>query len=52
MPLLIIGTYRDVELEVTRPFAKVLDSLLRQRLATRLALRRLPALGLDALLKR
>jgi len=51
MPLLLIGTYRDVELEVTRPFAKVLDSLLRQRLATRLALRRLPALGVDALLE-
>jgi len=51
MPLLIIGTYRDVELEVTRPFAKVLESLLRQRLATRIALRRLPASGVDALLE-
>jgi len=51
MPLLIIGTYRDVELEVTRPFAKVLELLLRQRLATRLALRRLPASGVDALLE-
>ena len=51
MPLLIIGTYRDVELEVTRPFAKVLESLLRQRLATRMALRRLPASGVDALLE-
>jgi tetratricopeptide (TPR) repeat protein len=49
--LLIIGTYRDVELEVTRPFAKVLESLLRQRLATRMALRRLPASGVDALLE-
>jgi hypothetical protein len=51
MPLLIIGTYRDVELEVMRPFAKVLESLLRQRLATRMALRRLPASGVDALLE-
>ena len=51
MPLLLIGTYRDVELEVTRPFAKVLESLLRQRIATRMALRRLPASGVDALLE-
>jgi tetratricopeptide (TPR) repeat protein len=51
MPLLLIGTYRDVELEVTRPFAKVLETLLRQRLAARLALRRLPASGVDALLE-
>jgi predicted ATPase len=51
MPLLLIGTYRDVELEVTRPFAKVLESLLRQRLAARMALRRLPASGVDALLE-
>jgi tetratricopeptide (TPR) repeat protein/predicted Ser/Thr protein kinase len=39
--LLIVGTYRDVELDVHRPFAKTLESLLRQRLATRIALRRL-----------
>jgi hypothetical protein len=51
MPLLVIGTYRDVELDVTRPFAKVLETLLRQRLATRMALRRLPASGVDALLE-
>jgi len=51
MPLLLIGTYRDVELEVTRPFANVLESLLRQRLATRMVLRRLPASGVDALLE-
>ena len=51
MPLLIVGTYRDVELDVTRPFAKMLESLLRQRLATRMALRRLPASGVDALLE-
>jgi tetratricopeptide (TPR) repeat protein len=39
--LLVVGTYRDVELDVNRPFAKTLESLLRQRLATRIALRRL-----------
>ena len=42
MPILIIGTYRDVELEVTRPFVKTLETLLRQQLATRITLRRLP----------
>jgi tetratricopeptide (TPR) repeat protein len=50
LPLLVIGTYRDVELDVTRPFAKVLESLLRQRLASRMALRRLPAEAVTALL--
>ncbi|MDA1091966.1 MAG: protein kinase [Acidobacteria bacterium] len=41
LPIFVIGTYRDVELEVNRPFARVLESLTRQRLATRIALRRL-----------
>jgi tetratricopeptide (TPR) repeat protein len=50
LPLLIVGTYRDVELEVTRPFAKILETLLRQRLATRMTLRRLPAEGVAELL--
>jgi tetratricopeptide (TPR) repeat protein len=50
LPLLVIGTYRDVELEVTRPFAKILETLLRQRLATRMTLRRLPADGVAELL--
>jgi hypothetical protein len=36
-----IGTYRDVELDVTRPFAKTLEALLRQKQATRISLRRL-----------
>ena len=39
--MLIIGTYRDVELEVTRPFAKTLSDLTRQRLAQRIMIRRL-----------
>ena len=42
IPALIVGTYRDVELETTRPFAASLDSLIRRRLATRMTLRRLP----------
>ena len=43
--MLIIGTYRDVELEVTRPFAKTLETLLRQKQATRISLRRLAVDG-------
>ena len=50
LPLFIIGTYRDVELEVNRPFARVLESLTRQRLATRIALRRLDDAGVGELL--
>src|SRR5262249_10059709 len=50
LPILAIGTYRDVELDVTRPFAKALESLLRQHLATRLMLRRLPPSGVEQML--
>ncbi len=30
-PILMIGTYRDVELEVARPFARILENLLRRK---------------------
>jgi eukaryotic-like serine/threonine-protein kinase len=50
MRVLIVGTYRDVELDVRRPFAKTLESLLRQRLATRIALRRLQESSVQELL--
>ena len=50
LPLLIVGTYRDVELDVGRPFAKVLESLVRERLATRIALRRLPETDIEQML--
>ena len=42
MPMFIIGTYRDVDLEVQRPFAKMLETLTRQRQAHKIALSRLP----------
>ena len=32
LPLMVIGTYRDAELNVTRPLAKTLEDLLRGRL--------------------
>jgi tetratricopeptide (TPR) repeat protein len=50
MRLLLLGTYRDVELEVGRPFAKSLERLTRQRLAQRIALRRMPSDDVKALL--
>lgn len=49
-PMLVIGTYRDVELDVTRPFAKTLEMLLRQKLATRIPLRRLAVSGVESML--
>jgi predicted ATPase/class 3 adenylate cyclase len=42
MPMVILGTYRDVELEVARPLAVALEELVRQRLAHDLNLKRLP----------
>ena len=39
LPLLIVGTYRDVEAEMTPRFAHLLEALTRQRLATRMILR-------------
>jgi tetratricopeptide (TPR) repeat protein/predicted Ser/Thr protein kinase len=50
MRLLVVGTYRDVELDVKRPFAKMLESLLRQRIATRITLRRLNESGVQQML--
>ena len=49
-PVLMIGTYRDVELEVARPFARILENLLRQKLAMRISLRRLPVAGVEQML--
>ncbi len=41
LPILLLGTYRDVELEVGRPFERVLATMVRQRQAQRIALKRL-----------
>ena len=49
-PVLMLGTYRDVELEVTRPFAATLETLNRKRLAQRLNLQRLPESGVASML--
>jgi len=49
---LFVGTYRDVELDVKRPFARTLEALVRQRQATRIPLRRFSAEAVDQLLSR
>ena len=41
IPVLIVGTYRDVDLDVQRLFAEMLEALTRQRLAQKMALGRL-----------
>jgi tetratricopeptide (TPR) repeat protein len=48
LPVLMIGTYRDVDLDVNRPFASALENWIREKLATRIPLRRfgLPAVQL------
>jgi predicted ATPase len=50
VPMLMIGTYRDEELEAGRPFAKTLELVLRQKLGTRILLRRLPMAGVERML--
>ena len=50
LPLLALGTYRDVELDVSRPFAATLETLNRKRLAQRLNLGRLPQEGVAGML--
>ncbi|MBI1885040.1 MAG: AAA family ATPase, partial [Chloroflexi bacterium] len=50
MPVLVLATYRDVELDVGRPLARTLEALLRQRLAHRISLKRLPEEGVEAML--
>ena len=51
LPVLVLGTYRDVDLEVGKPFEKALSQLVRQRLARRITLRRLPQASVGDLLE-
>jgi tetratricopeptide (TPR) repeat protein len=50
LPMIVLGTYRDVELDADRPFAATLETLTRQRLAHRLSLKGLPQESVDAML--
>ncbi len=52
IPVLLIGTYRNVELDVHRPLSRALDDLLRQRLAQRINLKRLDEESVQAMLER
>ena len=49
-PILMIGTYRDTELNVAQPLAGMLEGLLRRQVATRISLRQLTTDGVAAML--
>jgi serine/threonine protein kinase/tetratricopeptide (TPR) repeat protein len=51
MPILLVGTYRDVDLQIGQPLARTLESLLRLNLGTRILLRRLSLAGVERMLK-
>ena len=50
MPIMLLATYRDVELDVERPLARTLEELHRRRLAHRISLSRLPKDGVSEML--
>jgi predicted ATPase/DNA-binding winged helix-turn-helix (wHTH) protein len=52
LPVMLLGTYRDAEIEVTRGLAKTLEDLLRGRIATRLKLKGLPRDDVATMLSR
>jgi class 3 adenylate cyclase/tetratricopeptide (TPR) repeat protein len=51
MRVMVLGTYRDVELDLGRPLARTLDGLVRQRRVHRVSLRRLPESDVAAMLE-
>lgn len=52
MPVVVLGTYRNMELDLHRPLAATLDELLRHRLAERITLKRLSEEGVEMMLTR
>jgi class 3 adenylate cyclase/DNA-binding winged helix-turn-helix (wHTH) protein len=50
LPLLVVGTYRDVELPVRPLLARALEGLVRQRLLLKMTLSRLPQDGVARML--
>jgi class 3 adenylate cyclase/tetratricopeptide (TPR) repeat protein len=50
MPVMIVGTFRDDEVEPTSPLARILNQLVRERLVTRVTLRPLTREDVGALL--
>ncbi|MCH8814540.1 MAG: AAA family ATPase [Chloroflexi bacterium] len=51
MPVLMLATYRDTELEAGRPLSRTLEELIRQRLTHRIVLKRLPEQGVSEMLR-
>jgi tetratricopeptide (TPR) repeat protein len=51
MPVLIVGTYRDVEVRPSHPFARAVGQLARRRLVTRIPLDRLSRDGVAELIR-
>jgi class 3 adenylate cyclase len=51
MPVLVLGTYRDVDVDLSHPLARVISQLGRQRLLERVSLRRLSFDGVRAMLR-
>ncbi len=51
MPVLVLGTYRDVEMDLQHPLARVIGQLGRRRLVERINLRRLSFDGVRAMLQ-
>jgi tetratricopeptide (TPR) repeat protein len=49
MPVMVVGTFRDDEVEPSSPLARILNQLVRERLVTRIALRPLTEEGVAAL---
>lgn len=50
VPILVIGTYRNVGADVTQPFVKMLETLRRQKQARVISLRRLDGDGVKSML--
>jgi serine/threonine protein kinase len=48
LPIVMIGTYRDVEADVGEPFARSMATLVRQRLAERMTVKAFAALAASA----
>ena len=51
MPVLVLGTYRDVEVDLNHPLARVIGQLSRRRLVEQVSLRRLSFDGVRAMLR-
>jgi class 3 adenylate cyclase/tetratricopeptide (TPR) repeat protein len=51
MPVLMIGTYRDVEVGVSHPLARAVNQLMRRRVIDRIGLKRLSRDGVGAMVQ-